>query len=96
MNPLVKFLPGSTVRIRSLYPLGHLRTPFYIRGKIGYIERIAGEFQNPEELALGHKNLPKIPLYRVRFKQKDIWPDYQGSLLDTIDLEIYHHWLEPA
>jgi nitrile hydratase len=53
-------------------------------------------FPNPEELAFGRSGLPKVQLYRVRFRQIDLWPDYQGQPEDTVDVEIYQHWLEPA
>ena len=32
----------------------------------------------------------------VRFRQADVWPDYAGAAADTVDIEIYQHWLEPA
>ncbi|HJM60802.1 MAG TPA: nitrile hydratase subunit beta, partial [Alphaproteobacteria bacterium] len=41
----------------------HLRTPWYVRGKSGEIERICGEFRNPEGLAYGEDGLPKQTLY---------------------------------
>jgi len=25
-----------------------------------------------------------------------VWPGYQGLPSDTLDIEIYQHWLEPA
>jgi len=31
----------------------------------------------------------------VRFRQRDVWPDYAGPEGDTVDIEIYEHWLEP-
>ncbi len=40
--------------------------------------------------------LPKRPLYRVRFAQSRVWPDYSGAPGDTLDVELYEHWLEPA
>lgn len=40
--------------------------------------------------------LPKKFLYRVRFQLLDIWSDYAGSKLETLDVEIYEHWLEPV
>ena len=40
--------------------------------------------------------LPALPLYRVRFVQRQVWPDYAGAPGDTVDIEIYEHWLEPA
>lgn len=91
---MTRFIRGDQVKVSEKYPLGHIRTPFYIRGKVGVIERDVGDFPNPEELAYGRDGLPKEPLYRVRFLQKEVWPDYQGQANDTIDIEIYQHWLE--
>lgn len=86
---------GEHVRVRELYPPGHLRTPFYIRGKVGVIERVLPAFPNPEECAYGRKTQSQ-PLYRVRFVQREVWPDYRGQPGDTVDVELYQHWLEPA
>jgi nitrile hydratase len=91
-----RFQPGDAVTVRRAYPPGHIRTPYYIRGKRGVVERLCGSFANPEELAYGRKGLPARPLYRVRFAQTQVWPDYAGAMSDTIDIEIYEHWLEPA
>ncbi|MEL0185618.1 MAG: SH3-like domain-containing protein, partial [Hyphomicrobiales bacterium] len=65
-----------------------------IRGKVGIIERICGEFPNQEEIALCQDNPSIIPLYRCRFKQTDVWRNYEGSDKDTLELEIYEHWLK--
>jgi len=91
-----RFRPGDRVAVRAAYPLGHVRTPFYIRGKTGVVERFCGAFANPEELAYARSGLPRRPLYRVRFRQADVWPDYAGENSDTVDIEIYQHWLEPV
>ena len=91
-----RFAPGAKVRVRRAAPPGHIRTPWYIRGKTGEIERLCGAFANPEELAYNRPGLPRQPLYRVRFRQRELWPDYRGAAQDTIEIEIYQHWLEPA
>jgi hypothetical protein len=88
------FRPGDKVKVRRAYPLGHIRTPFYIRGHEGVVERLCGAFPNPEELAQQRDGLPAQPLYRVRFRQKDVWPGYRGSRDDVVELEIYQHWIE--
>jgi nitrile hydratase len=90
-----RFSVGDRVRVKRLNPPGHRRTPYYIRGKSGMIERICGTFPNPEELAYGFDGEPAKVLYRVRFAQKHVWPDYAGPECDIIELEIYEHWLEP-
>lgn len=89
-----RFNVGATVHVRRGNPPGHIRTPYYIRGKSGVVERICGEFRNPEELAYGRSGEPKQVLYRVRFAQKDLWSGYSGQVTDTLDVELYEHWLE--
>lgn len=90
------FDAGDTVRVKGLNPPGHRRTPFYVRGKTGTIERYVGEFRNPEELAYGFSGEPLRKLYRVRFRQSDVWPGYDGGAADTVDVDIYEHWLTKA
>lgn len=87
---------GDRVQVRRSYPPGHRRTPDYIKGKTGVIERICGAFPNPEELAYGFDGEPRKVLYRVRFAQGAVWPDYQGSARDLLEMEVFEHWLEPA
>ncbi len=91
-----RFKPGERVRVLKAAPLGHVRTPWYIRGKCGVVERICGAFPNPEELAYARSGEPRQPLYRVRFVQKEVWPDYAGRADDVIEIEIFQHWLENA
>jgi nitrile hydratase len=82
--------------VRKAAPPGHIRTPFYIRGRSGTIERLCGSFPVPEELAQMRSGLPAQPLYRVRFAQREVWPDYRGRDQDVVEIEIFQHWLEPA
>ncbi len=93
---VAKFSVGDTVIVSSREHTGHVRTPYYIRGHTGVVERICGTFGNPETLAYGGDGRPKQPLYRVRFDQSTIWPDHGGADMDTVDIEIYEHWLEPG
>lgn len=90
------FKPGDTVRVRMGSPPGHFRTPSYIQGKAGSIVAVHGEFRNPESLAYGGDGLPKKPLYLVCFAQTQVWDQYQDSPQDTLLMDIYEHWLEPA
>jgi nitrile hydratase len=92
----VRHAPGERVAVRRAHPPGHVRTPAYVRGRHGVIERVCGRYPNPEELAYARSGLPRVPLYRVRFRQCELWPDYDGDPADTLDVEIYQHWLEPA
>ena len=90
----IRFRDGQRVRVRMAHPPGHVRTPFYVRGHTGVVERFCGIYGNPEELAYGRSGQPAQPLYRVRFTQRDLWADYAGPATDTVDVEIYQHWLE--
>lgn len=84
---------GDVVTVREDYPIGHIRTPIYIRGCTGTVVRFLGEFGNPETLAYC---LPteRRALYKVRFQQADVWSEYEGSSRDTVELDLYEHWLE--
>ncbi|MDW3205630.1 MAG: nitrile hydratase subunit beta [Alphaproteobacteria bacterium] len=86
---------GETVQVRYATPPGHVRTPYYCRGRAGTVERVCGRFHNPEELAYGRAGENLLTLYRVRFRQRDLWPDYTGPVTDTVEIELYEHWLEP-
>ncbi len=91
-----KFQPGDAVRVIERNQPGHVRTPLYVRGKTGVIERVVGSFPNPETLAYGQSGLPYKMLYRVNFDQTALWPDYDGKPEDSLEIEIYEHWLESA
>ena len=91
-----RFRPGDPVRILSLGKKGHVRVPRYARQHTGTIERYCGAHANPEELAYARSGLPPVDLYRVRLRQTDLWPDYGGPPADTLEIEVYDHWLEPA
>ena len=85
--------PGDRVRVRDDYPMGHIRTPVYVRGREGVVTRVFGDFPNPETLAIGRDGRPLKRLFEIRFRQKDLWPDYAGAASDTLDVDIYEHWL---
>jgi len=84
---------AERVRIKALIPPGHIRAPWYLRGKTGVVERELGPFGNPEQLAYGLKAAKK-PLYRVRFTMAELWGEAAENPRDTVDAEIYEHWLE--
>ena len=91
-----RFRPGDVVRIPNVEKKGHVRTPAYVKGKRGHVTVVLGEFPDPESLAYGGTGLPEKPLYRVRFRQSDLWDAYKGPPGDTLHVDIYEHWLEPA
>ncbi|MEP3276677.1 MAG: SH3-like domain-containing protein [Stappiaceae bacterium] len=91
-----RYAKGDLVHIRKAYPIGHCRTPYYTRGLDGVVERMCGKFSNPEELAYGRDGHPPLPLYRIRISMGDLWPDYNGLANDTLEVEVFEHWLDPV
>ena len=91
-----RFPVGAAVRIRRAFPPGHVRAPWYLRGCAGAVSHIVGEMNNPEEWAYGRTDGPMLTVYRVHVRQPDIWPDYAGPPQDTLVVDVYENWLEPA
>jgi len=91
-----RFAPGQAVRVRAGGGPGHIRTPWYLRGRVGRVERLCGDFANPEELAYHRDGRPARTLYRVRFTMAEVWGARAEQPLDTMDAEIFEPWLEPA
>ena len=92
----MRYRAGQRVRIAARSHEGHHRTPAYVKGKIGWIERAYTSFPNPEARAYGGDGLPEQPLYRVGFAQRDVWQNYHGRAGDRIYVDIFEHWLEEA
>jgi nitrile hydratase subunit beta len=87
---------GETVRVAARAHPGHHRTPGYIKGKTGRIERLHASFRNPETRAYGRDGLPEMPLYLVSFAQADVWPHAPADGGDRIYVDVFEHWLEEA
>lgn len=90
---MTRFSPGERVRIRDDFPPGHIRTPVYLRGKKGTIDRYYGEFNNAETEAYGLRG-PKKSVYKVRFAAAELWTDYTGPDKDVVEADTFEHWLE--
>ena len=102
------FAPGDRVLVRPIsgrhalastrWRRPHLRTPGYIFGQEGTIERFVGSFPNPSLKAFG-KTGREEKLFRVRFALKAVWEaaglEYTAGDADTVDVEIYANWLLP-
>jgi len=91
-----RFAVGQTVTVRAAFPPGHVRTPFFLRGKTGRVTEVVGPYRNPEALAYGRSGEPALALYRVLFTTGDLWDGYDGPPQDTTVADIYENWLEPA
>ena len=85
----MSFRPGHRVRIAARSHEGHHRTPGYLKGKAGTVERVHASFRNPEARAYGADGLPEQRLYLVGFAQRDVWPDYRGDGDDRIYADVF-------
>ncbi len=95
VNP-PKFAPYDRVRVHAWRPPGHVRTPSFVRGRIGTVQEVAGAFGNPEELAYGRRGGARLTLYRVLFDRNELWPDDRTERKHSVVLDLYENWLEPA
>jgi nitrile hydratase len=91
-----RFAVGDRVRIADRSPREHNRTPAYVKGHAGTVERLCAPEGQPELLAYGGDGKPAQMVYRVRLDQGEIWPGYSEGRADHLEIEIYEHWLEPA
>ena len=88
-----KFKAGDRVTVAASIATGHHRTPAFVQGKTGEVERLHGIFGNPDQG--GHAS-PRQPLYLVRFDQSHILEPTAVSSGDQVLLDLYEHWLQPA
>ena len=88
-----RFRVGDRVRIDARGEPRHHRVPAYAKGQRGQVVRVCDAQGLPEELATGQLNGTQVPVYRVRLRQNALWPNYAGADIDTLDIEIYEHWL---
>jgi len=92
---LPRFRVGDRVQIDARDEAQHHRVPAYAKGQIGTIAKVCGEHEEPERIAFGTQHALRR-LYRVRLHQTDLWPGYDGLSADTLDIDIFDHWLRPA
>jgi nitrile hydratase subunit beta len=81
----MSFAVGAAVRVSSRPHEGHHRTPGYLKGRRGRVERAHGSFRSPETRAYGETGLPERELYLVSF-------DLPGG--DRVLADVFEHWLE--
>jgi nitrile hydratase len=89
--------PGQRVRVKLDWPETrgpcHIRTPYYVRGVEGVVERHLGRFPSPEDLAFA-RPAPVLDLYHIRFDQPALWGE--GKPGDAVVVELFETWLEAA
>ena len=90
----MSFAPGDTVRVSRRRHEGHHRTPAYLKGRTGTVERVHDRFLDPETRAYGADGTPARRLYLVAFGLDELWPTYSGDADDRLLVDVFEQWLE--
>lgn len=88
-----KFALGTKVKTRNNSPIGHTRLPRYVRGKVGEIARVYGNFVLPDTTAHDLGECPE-PLYSIRFGSEELW-GMDSHKNDFLYIDLWHSYLEP-
>lgn len=89
-----RFKVGDRVRVKDLPNLFYSRTQMYVRGVVGTVAACTYQDIIPEDEAFNRDGQLE-QYYIVRFRQKDLWPEYPFDN-DTVQTESPERWLEPA
>jgi hypothetical protein len=89
-----RFKVGDRVRVKDLPNLFYTRTQMYARSVVGTIAACTYKDIIPEDEAFNRDGQLE-QYYIVRFRQKDLWPEYPFEN-DTLQTESPERWLEPA
>jgi thiocyanate hydrolase subunit beta len=89
-----RFKVGDQVRVRNMPFMFYTRTQMYTRGVVGTIASLTYKDLIPEDEAFNMDGSLE-QYYIVRFRQKDLWPEYPFDN-DTVQTESPDRWLEPA
>lgn len=89
-----KFKVGDRVIVKDLPSLFHTRTQGYTRNCIGEVVMLRPDWVIPEDEAWGREDGRKEPFYMVRFKLADLWSDYAGAPIDSLETEFSERWLD--
>ena len=90
-----RFNAGDRVRVKDLPNIFYSRTQTFVRGVTGTVVTRTHQSLIPEDEAFNRDEGQPEQFYIVRFRQKDLWPEYPFDK-DTLQTEFSDHWLEPV
>jgi nitrile hydratase len=88
------FRVGDRVRTRTAHKAGHTRLPRYVRGRLGTVVGDNGNHHLPDARAAGDEIVMQR-LYTVSFTARELWGE-EASAVDTVRLDLWESYLEPA
>jgi nitrile hydratase beta subunit len=89
-----RFAPGDRVRVRRMHHRRHTRSPRYVRGAVGVVERVSGRDLLPE-LSAYDEDGPPEPVYSVRFGSETLF-GADGRPPWTVLVDLWESYLDPA
>ena len=89
-----RFKVDDRVRVKGMPNMFYTRTQTYVRGVVGTIVACTYRGITPEDEAFDRDGRLE-QYYIIRFRQKDLWPEYPFDL-DSVQTEQPEHWLETA
>ena len=91
-DAIPQYAVGDVVRVKDGAPLGHTRVPRYVRGKVGVITNLHGNFILPDQRVADGSMLYQ-PVYRVCFAAQQVWGD-DAAPKDKLYLEMWEDYIE--
>jgi nitrile hydratase subunit beta len=85
---MTRFAVGTRVRARTADPDGHTRLPRYVRGHVGEVLAVRGNWPLPDLVVRGISRAE--PVYAVRFAAADLW----GRGSHSVTLDLWESYLE--
>ncbi len=88
----MRFAPGTRVRTRPVDPGHHTRLPRYLRGHVGEVVAVQGQWPLPDDVARGIAAPRVETVYAVRFTAAGLW----GTGRHTVTADLWEGYLEEA
>jgi len=86
-----RFAVGDRVCVRRSHPTGHTRSPRYVRGRTGIVDRLGPPVPIPD-ITCHCDNERVEPTYSVRFEARELWSEAG----DPVYVDLWESYLEPA
>ena len=91
MADVARFVVGNRVRAATVDPPHHTRVPRYVRGQVGVVVEVQGEWPLADDRARGMAAPRVEPVYTVRFTADDLWGADTGH---WVQVELWESYLE--
>ncbi|MCV7079771.1 SH3-like domain-containing protein [Mycobacterium szulgai] len=93
-----KFEVGDSVEVQDWQAIFYTRAQEYVHGARGVIVTVAYESPAAEDEAFDYEAIGEPQpewFYIVRFRMKELWPNYGGPDDDSVQTELPERWLKP-